>query len=310
MSVEDLNKNYALELSRLCLKVTSGECEYDEYSEYIADAAYSAAVDGFAEDAMEQLFQLARYYEKRRSQDIESIRDHADIALLAGEISLYVGEITEAISWYKQAAQIDENYDLPYHCLGSAYIELNEYKAACNAFEREIHISPGNYYTYLTLAGLYDDLNENKNVEVILKSLLERDTENIQALHNLILHYQNFHSELDIGLLRARIINANRSAVKLDLFIWTYHMLEDGNLDEALEYLEDLERDYPGISITPLLKGYIYGKQRLFIKRKQALLNFRKLNFGRLEFMKTKIEEFSKIFGESETGLIKKSLHL
>lgn len=301
-------KSAFLRFKNTCKTISNNDKTYEEISDLLEDYAYSACIEGNGKNVLDELNRLSRYYQRRKSLDVESIRDLADIFLLAGEVSAFLGDETESIELFRKAAFTDENYDRAQHSLAMAYSQIGDVKSATICLEREIFVSPGNYFSYLILADMYEKLKENKNVETILKKLLDRDTDNIRALHKLIMHYEKVDPKLNIQLLRSRIINSSPELIKHDLLIWVYHMLKNELANEAVEMLVILENEYPGISLINLLKAHVFGSLKLFSKKRRELEEFKRQNYGRSEFMKNKIDEFEKIFGKIEADKIRKKL--
>lgn len=301
-------KNAFSRFKNTCNSISIEEKSYDDLSDQLEDFAYSACIEGFGDGVLEELNKLTRFYQRRKSLDIESVRDLADIFLLAGEVAAFNGDLNESIELFRKATFTDENYDRAQHSLAMAYDQAGDTKSATICLERELFLSPGNYFSYLLLADRYEELNEHKNVEAILKKLLDRDTDNIRALHKLITHYEMVKPQLNVQLLRSRIINSEPEIIKHDLLIWVYHMLKNNLSFEAIEFLEMLEIEYPGISLINLLKAHVFGTLKQFSRKRRELEEFKRLNYGRSEFMRTKVEEFEKIFGKIEADKIRKKL--
>ena len=238
----------------------------------------------------------------------ENTRDLADIYLLAGEFCQGCDRIPEAISWFEKAIIVYDTYDVPYHSLAMAYISIGKTDKATQSLEQEITVAPGNYFSYLLLADLYEQRKKYQKVEDVLRSLLSRDSDNIQALHKLITFYERRNPELDMELLRRRLINADKELIKLDLVIWTYHMCREGNYEEALNFLNKREAESPEISLPHLLKGHIYGFMKKYVNKRSELENFKKLNHSREVFMRSKVDEFCKVFGEKACNRMMKKL--
>lgn len=304
-----MNENRAFLLfEHTCKEISFNNRSYDELSDQLEDFAYSACIEGNSDKVLQELNKLTRYYQRRKSLDIEAIRDLADIFLLAGDVAAFNGNNDESIEFFRKASFIDENYDRAHHSLAMAYDQIGDIKSATISLERELYLSPGNYFSYLLLADMYERLGEHKNVEVILKKLLDRDTENIKALHKLITHYELVQPSLNVLLLRSRIINSDPKVIKHNLLIWAYHMLKCDYASETIEFLEILQKDYPGISLINLLKAHIFGNLNQFSMKRRELEEFKRLNYGRSEFMRTKLEEFEKVFGKEEADKIRKKL--
>jgi tetratricopeptide (TPR) repeat protein len=185
---------------------------------------------------------------------------------------------------------------------------LDKIEEAVKCLEQEIEVAPGNYYTYLFLTDLYEKIGKYEEIENVLRNLLSRDSSNIQGLHKLICFYKKRNPELEVEFLRRRLTNADKELINLDLIIWTYHMCEVKRYDEAIHYLNERENESVGISITHLLKAHINGILRQYVQKRNELKEFRKLNHGREEFMRTKLEEFSKVFSKKAGSKLEKQL--
>ncbi len=285
-------------LKKLCSLVMEYSYPYEDLAELIEDKGYEECIEGNDAEVIEELTQVCTFFENMENKNEENARDLADVYLLTGEFCQCAERFSDSISWFKKAIVVDDAYDVPYHSLAISYLSLGETEKAVKSLEQEVEIAPGNYYTYLFLADLYERQEKYTKVEEILRNLLSRDSDNIQALHKLITHYQKRNPDLDVELLRRRLINADKELVKLDLIIWTYHMCEENKHESALTFLNERECESPSISITHLLKAHIYGEMRQYVKKRNELQRFRKSNHGREEFMRNTFDEFAKIFGE------------
>ncbi len=295
-------------LKKLCKLVTNYSYAYEDMAELIEDKGYEECIEGNGMEVIEELIQISVFFEQMENKNDENTRDLADVYLLTGEFCQVIEHFSDSISWFKKAIIVDDVYDVPYHSLAMSYLSLGETELAVKSFEQEIAVSPGNYYTYLFLADLYEKQERYEQVEEILRNLLSRDSDNIQALHKLICHYQKRNPHLDVELLRRRLINADKELVKLDLVIWTCHMCEEGRFEDALYFLSEREFESPRISITHLLKAHIYGTMHQYVKKGSELKKFKRLNHGRKEFMRNTFDEFAMIFGERARARLQKKL--
>ena len=295
-------------LKKLCELVSNYSYPYEDLAELIEDKGYEECMEGNATEVIQALARLSNFFEQIENKNEENTRDLADVCLLAGEFCQCTDKNSDSVSWFKKAILVDDTYDVPYHSLAMAYISLGETIKAIKSLEQEINVAPGNYFTYLLLADMYEKKGKYDKVEEALRNLLSRDSDNIQALHKLICVYEKRNPELDMELLRRRLITADKELVKLDLIIWTYHMCRERRYEEAIAFLNNREEETPGISITHLLKAYIYGCMRQYVNKRNELEKFKKLNHGREEFMRSKVDEFCKIFGEKACTRIKKRL--
>ncbi|MFH0868634.1 MAG: tetratricopeptide repeat protein [archaeon] len=297
-------------LKKLCELVKAGSYAYDDLAELIEDKGYEECVQGNSDEVINELTQLGVFFENVEEKNEEVARDLADVYLLTGEFCQCAEQYTDSIEWFRKAIAVEDVYDVPYHSLAMSYLSLGETEKAVKSLEQEIRVAPGNYYTYLFLADLYTKQEKYDEVEEVLRNLLARDSDNIQALHLLICHYKKRNPDLDVELLRRRLINADKELIKLDLIIWTYHVCEEKRFEEAIRYLTEREKEQPGISIIYLLKAHIYGLLQQFVKKRMELKQFMKMNHGREEFMRNKLDEFEKIFGKSARDQLQKKLSM
>ena len=297
-------------LKKLCDLVMSFTYPYEDLAEIIEDKGYEECVEGNGKKVVEELSRLCTFFENIENKNEEIIRDLADVYLLTGEFCQCSEMFTKSIIWFERAINVDQSYDVPYHSLALSFLNLGEIEKAIDCLEQEIEVASGNYYTYLFLSDLYEKVERYEGVEKILRDLLSRDSNNIQALHKLICHYQERNPELDVELLRRRLINADKQRVKLDLVIWTYHMYCDHQYEEAIKLLNERENEVTGIAITHLLKAFLYGIMNQHVKKRNELKEFKKLNRGWEESMRIKLEEFSNVFGKKAGDQLLKKLSL
>lgn len=295
-------------LKKLCELVSDYSYSYEDLAELIEDKGYEECLEGNDREVVEELSRLGTFFENIKKKNEENTRDLSDIYLLTGEFCQGCDRIPESISWFEKAIIVDDTYDVPYHSLAMAHISIGKLDKAAQSLEQEITVAPGNYFSYLLLADLYERRKRYQKVEDVLRSLLSRDSDNIQALHKLITFYEGRNPELDMELLRRRLINADKELIKLDLVIWTYHICREGKYEEALNFLNNRESESPEISITNLLKGHIYGCMQQYANKRSELEKFKKLNHGREEFMRSKVDEFCKVFGEKACNRMMKKL--
>jgi len=295
-------------LKKLCEMVSNYSYSYDDLSELIEDKGYEECTQGKSVAVIDELARLTLFFERMEKKNEENIKDLVDIYVLTGEFCQYAERFKDSIAWFKKAIAVDGVSGVPFHSAATSYMYLGETEKAVQCLELEIGVEPGNYYTYLMLTDLYEKQEKYEQVEETLRNLLARDSDNIQALHRLICFYEKLNPRLDLELLRRRLIHANREFVKLDLIIWTYHMLREERNDEALKFLGERETESPGISLIPLLKAHIYGRMRQYVNKRGELTKFVRLNHGRREFMKTKLDEFEKVFGQKERLNLEKKL--
>lgn len=297
-------------LEKLCSMVISCECPYEDLAEFIEDKAYEECEKGRLDNTLNKLYKVASFFEHLKNKNEENSRDLADVYLLIGQINQFAGHINESIDWFSKAIIIDDQYSEPYHCLAISYYKQKNYNNAIKSLETELMLSPGNYYTYLLLADLYEQENRLHDVETILKELLERDTENIQGLHRLIKYYENSETEIKTTLLIRRLLNINKKYSTVEILIRSFYLYRLERVQEALGFVDSCFRMEPQITVIHLIKAYLFNKLSNFSQKKQELSLFRKKNRDKDCIMKAKMEEFASVYGKSASKQIKQWLNL
>jgi tetratricopeptide (TPR) repeat protein len=178
------------------------------------------------------------------------------------------------------------------------------------SLEQEIRVAPGNYYTYLLLADLYEKGGDFAHFEDVLRRLLERAPDNIQGLHRLIRHCERVGGAADVELLRRRLLNNNAGLSRIEAIIRAYHLVQAEREREATEFLEAWGEEAPDVSINHLANAHIYGQMCLHSKKRRELSLFRIKNHAREDVMEIKIAEFASVFGEEAAEKIKRSLRV
>jgi tetratricopeptide (TPR) repeat protein len=290
----------AFSLGKLCGMVENSQCAYDTAADFIEDKAFTECDNGRYAGAVKHLTRLAIFFEEHKDKNEETDRDLADIYLLLGDMCLMAEKYQESRDWFEKAAVVDDNYDLAFHCLAGVCLRLGDEKAAIRALEQEIHISPGNYYSYLQLADIFEKQREYTRFTEVLERLLSRDNSNIRALHRLIKYHEHASRGSDVVLLRRRLLNAEHDLVKMELVIWTYHMCRVKRFEDALRFLENHEQEKSGLILTRLLKAHIYACLRQYSRKRQELATFVRMCSGNVESIKQRLREFSSVFGDKE----------
>jgi len=285
-------------LEQLCGLVQEMKVAYDDVAEQVEDKAFAKCDSGEFAAAVHCLGELAAFFERMENKNEEVDRDLADLYVLIGDMHLSAQRFDESRQWFEKAIVVDDNYDIAYHSMANACMHIGDEDGAIRSWEQEIRIAPGNYYTYLQLAGLYEKRGDLVKFVDVLERLLSRDTHNIRALHTLIMHYERHRPGVNTELLRRRLINADHEMVKMELVIWTYHMCRENRGENALRFLENHEREKAGLTLVHLLKAHLFGLMRQYARKRRELSVFKRLCHGSAEAMKNRLEEFASVFGE------------
>ncbi len=298
----------SLSLPDLCGRVMALSVPFEDVSEFLENRTYALCVDGKFESAVKQLEKVADFFETMESKNEENCRDLADIYILIGEVNQYVGEFKESIEWFKKASVVFDRYAMPFHNLATSYMELGDVKNAIKSLEQEIVLEPGNYFSWLRLADLYEQQGEFKKEEECLENLLSRNPDNVQALNMLITHYENQKARVDVKLLRRRLIAIDKKFNEIEMVIRVYHLCREEQFDNAIRFLEEKLKEYPAMSMLHLLKAHVLGQLHHFAKKRLELSDFKRHCQGKTEFIKNKLDEFEHVFGKKAVARLGKIL--
>ena len=297
-------------LEELCGRVLAFAAAYDDVAEQIEDLAYFEYGQGGLSHAVGQLERLARFFEELTNKNEEVSRDLAQVYLLIGQIYQYAGMFEESIDWIRRSIAVDDMYSVPYHSLALSFQSLGDESIAIKSLEQEITVAPGNYYTYLLLADLYEKNGRFDMFESVLRRLLERDPGNIQGLHKLIRFCERDPDHPDVELLRRSLLSRTEGLSRIEAVICAYHLQSSGLAGEALEFLSWWSRNAPDVSIIHLANAHIYGLMHQYSKKRDELSMFKRKNHGREDVMEIKMEEFASVFGEEAAERLRQRLRV
>jgi tetratricopeptide (TPR) repeat protein len=298
-------------LAALCDAVLSLRTPYDDVAEQIEDAAYFEYEQGGLDHAVGLLTGLAHFFEGLCNKNEEVSRDLAQVYLLIGQIYLYAGNFEESITWLNNSIVVDDMYPVSYHSLALAFRNIGDESMSIKSLEQEIRVAPGNYYTYLLLADIYEAGGDFARFEDVLRRLLERAPNNVQGLHRFIRYCECGASGVaDVDLLRRRLLDNDTGLSRIEAVIRAYHLMRAGREKEATEFLESWSEGAPDVSLNHLANAHIYGRMGMHAKKRRELSLFRMKNRAREEAMEIKVSEFASVFGDDAAENIRKSLRV
>ncbi len=295
-------KSYSL--TRLVSLIITGNYTYQGVRDIIEEKVYLPETNQDPGTITSQMSRLAD------ELDSKSELDHQvryDVFLITGESYQIAGDYQGSVKWLEKAVQEADNPEGARHSLGVSYMKLREFREAAESFEKEIGIAPGNYYTYFLAADMWMEAGLQDRAADITGRLLERDPNNIRALHWLVKYYED--KSTDTSMLKKRILDINREFISRDYIIWVYYMKDAGRVDEALEFLRVRFEENPEISIIKLLMIYLFICKGNYSGMKNSLDDFKRLNHGREKSVRFKLEEFGSVFGSYESMKIESRLH-
>jgi tetratricopeptide (TPR) repeat protein len=295
-------------LPELCALVIDYIVPFEDVAEFIEDKTYASCIAGAFPDAFAQLTRLSSFFEKMPDKNEENCRDLADIYILIGEMHQYVNKFQESLAWFQKAAVVFDRSAIPYHDLATSYIELGDAGNAIRSLEQETLLEPGNYFSVFRLIDLYEKEGHYEKIEECLKEILERDPANIKALHKLVTFYEEKHPDVDVELMRRRLLAVDKDFNEIETVIRTYHLCRAGRFSDAMEFVSAMVRHSPTVTMFHLLKAYIFGEMHQFSKKRLELAEFRKHCYGKSKFMENKLEEFEHVFGKKAFAHLEKAL--
>jgi len=313
MDSSDKNKNESgaqTALQSLCADVISMKTPYEDVAEQIEDQAYLEYGRGDLESVVGQLESVAHAFEFLRNKNEEISRDLAQVYLLIGQIYQFAGMFEDSIEWINKSIVVDDMYPVSYHSLAVSFQSLGDTESAIRSLEQEVTVAPGNYYTYLRLADIYEKSGKGPEFEEVLKRLLERDPDNIQGLHKLIRHCERYVTGTDVELLRRRLLERAEGLSRIEAVIRAYHLCSCGRCGDALGFLAAWSRGAPDVSIVHLANAHIYGLMYQYSQKRRELSLFKEKNRGRMDVMEIKLAEFASVFGEEAAEKIRRRLRV
>jgi tetratricopeptide (TPR) repeat protein len=285
-------------LAHYTLLVSNGKVPYEDCAEEIEDLSYSVCENGDCALVMEHLTNITTFFEKLENKSEEQSRDLADIYLLTGQLYQFKGLYEESINWFRKAVVVDDQYTVSYHNIALSYIKLGEIEGAIRSLVQEVIFSPGNYYSYLILADLYERSQRFSEVEQCLRQLLERDPDNIQGLHRLIKYYRVINPQTDVQLLVRRLLHIKKSFTTVESLIRIFYLCGSGRFTDAHSFLRTWELSSPREPFLHLANAYIFEKTSNVPQMNQEIGQFKKLFLKRgSETMRLKVKEFEAIVG-------------
>jgi len=308
LSGKNGNEDGVTELQSLCADVASLKTPYEDVAEEIEDQAYTEYGRGGLEGVVGRLESIAHAFEFLRNKNEEVSRDLAQVYLLIGQIYQFAGKFGDSIEWINKSIIVDDTYPVSYHCLAVSYQSMGDAASAIRSLEQEVTVAPGNYYTYLRLADIYEKSGMMVELEGVLKRLLERDPENIQGLHKLIRYYERYVDGADVELLRRRLLSRSEGLNRIEAVIRAYHLCSCGRCGDALGFLAAWSCGAPDVSINHLANAHICGLTHQYSRKRQELTLFKEKNRGRTEVMEIKLMEFASVFGDEAAERIRRRL--
>lgn len=293
-------------LGQLCNRVVTCSLSYEDAREAIAERLFEAIQGAGAHDALEQVGHVVSFLEGLENKNEECARNLADVYGLMGEACQWAENDSQSVAWFEKAIVLNDRSPLLFQSMADALARLGRGEAAERAYRQAIRLAPGDYSTYLKLAGVYEKLENPEAMEECLERLLERDPGNMQALHMLIIHHHRRDSQVDVEFLRRRLLSTGRALHKKDLLIWAYHMCEEGRVEEVPTSFNNGTSRCVDDVLDGLVRAYAYGKLRRYAQRKRILQRVADMAPNSPASLEAKLKEFTAVFGEEAAKPLRK----
>jgi len=298
------------EMNQLVRLVKTMRVALVDVFEAIEEQAYMLCEAGEFEYVAETLANVAAFYESFEYKNEEIVRDLVDLYILIGEIFQFHQEYQVSLIWFHKASVIDDRNPASYHAMAISHEHMRNVPAMIKCLQYEVCIAPGNYHSYLLLSQKQLLVGDLDGAENTLKLLLERNPDNIDALHQLICVYELQPETVDCRFLRKRIIGRQSPQTLHEKLILSYHLCCMQQFERALHMMQLHSMQYPEHCIVSLVIAHIYGEAGYSGKKRETLALFRKHTIHRPVMAKSAIEEFEQIFGTAARENLLKRLHL
>lgn len=285
-------------LQYLCDSILKCTMDYSAISVHIENKAYEEWKAGHATLAIEQLKRVIGFLDRPANKNDQAKKDLADVYFLIGQLCQYSGLYADSIDWLSKSVFVDDGISLSYHSIAESYIKTGDIHQAARSFERELSLDEGNYFTYLELAGIYDRDNEPDKAEECLRKLLVRDPDNMQGIHQLIMHYEKNNPSINVKLLIKRLLTINKKFSWMEAAIRSCYLYKMNKNGDAVDFLSSWELENQMSPVLLCAKAYIYVRLKNVRQRRREITRFKELCKDRQDVIAGYINEFRNVFGD------------
>ena len=212
-----------------------------------------------------------------------------------GTVSRELGEIKNAIDYFKKAIEIDPNNGNSYYNLGAIYYDAKKFKEAKIYLEKTVELQPNFALPYFVLGNLHADLKDYENAISSYNKAIKINKNLVGAYNNLGLVYRNINNfESAISSYE------NAIAIKVD-HVNAYHnlalVLKDlGKFKSAIQAHEKAIKYEPEnlahyYYLSDLKKNILDTNLKNKIEKIIAKKNSRKINIAYGNFLLAKYEQ-------------------
>lgn len=286
-------------LQRLCDSILNCTMDFSSISVCIENKAYEEWEAGRATIAIEQLKRVIGFLDRPANKNDQAKKDLADVYFLLGQLCQYSGLYADSIDWLSKSVFVDDGISLSYHSIAESYIKTGDIHQAARSFERELSLDEGNYFTYLELAGIYDRDNKPEKAEECLRKLLARDPNNMQGIHQIILHYEKNNPSINVKLLIKRLLNINKKFSWMEAMIRSCYLLKMNKTADAIAFLSTWEHENQLSPVLLCAKAFLYVRSKNIRQQRAEIDRFKELCKHRQDVIAGYIDEFRNVFGDA-----------
>ena len=212
-----------------------------------------------------------------------------------GTVSRELGEIKNAVDYFKKAIEIDPNNGNSYYNLGAIYYDAKKFKEAKIYLEKTVELQPNFALPYFVLGNLHADLKDYENAISSYNKAIKINKSLVGAYNNLGLVYRNINNfESAISSYE------NAIAIKVD-HVNAYHnlalVLKDlGKFKSAIQAHEKAIKYEPEnlahyYYLSDLKKNILDTNFKNKIEKIIGKKNSRKINIAYGNFLLAKYEQ-------------------
>ncbi len=192
------------------------------------------------------------YYDDKRFKEafssyqksIELDEEHVNAILKLSQIELILKNYDLAIEMVNKALRLDPMNPVAYYLKGFIYLDARDSTTAISTFQTAIEVDPNYYDAYIILGKVYSDVNPDF-AESYYKQAIEIQGENIEALYNIGVFYQDYDRYLECYPIYDKIIALDSSAYFAYYNKGYVLLVSDSSYTEAIDQFEKALLFYP-----------------------------------------------------------------
>ncbi len=186
-----------------------------------------------------------------------------------GNAYFEIGEFKKAIGYYEKAYNYDSSLKSTSYNLALSYIKTNDLEAAIGTLKNLLEGDPENLKVLEALAYAYHLDGNDESAVTILDRILEISPENTDALNNkgIILWDSKDYAGAEENFRKILKYDPEDTDTKFNL---GKLLIEAGQIEEGLSFLEDYAQARPDDWEVFMLLGHTYEKLEMYEKSLEA----------------------------------------